>query len=112
MNVKSEKQGKITVLKCTGSLDAESIAAFKKTTQKLVDDGNHYFVIDATGLTFIDSMGLGAIISLMRRVQADRGEIKIAGLTPDVRMIFELTRLHRVFDLCATTGEACQKFNV
>lgn len=112
MDIKPEKQGKIVVLKCKGSLDAECVSLFKKTSQKLVDEGNRYFVIDATGLTFVDSMGLGAIISLMRRVQADRGEIKIAALSPDVRMIFELTRLHRVFDICATSSEACQKFDI
>jgi anti-sigma B factor antagonist len=48
----------------------------------------------------------------MRRVQADRGEVKIASLSPDVRMIFELTRLHRVFDICGTASEACKKFDI
>lgn len=112
MDIKPEKQGKIMVLKCMGSLDAECVSQFKKSSQKLVEEGNRYFVIDAGGLTFVDSMGLGAIISLMRRVQADRGEVKIAALSPDVRMIFELTRLHRVFDICATAGEACKKFDI
>lgn len=112
MNIKADKNGKIMVMKCTGSLDAECVSQFKKTSQKLVEEGNRYFVIDAGGLTFVDSMGLGAIISLMRRVQADRGEVKIASLSPDVRMIFELTRLHRVFDICGTASEACKKFDI
>lgn len=112
MDIKPEKKGKVVILKCTGSLDAECISQFKKASLKLVEEGNRYFVIDAGGLTFVDSMGLGAIISLMRRVQADRGEVKIASLCPDVRMIFELTRLHRVFDICANASEACQKFEI
>jgi anti-sigma B factor antagonist len=112
VEIKPEKSGKITVLKCKGSLDAESVAGFKKSTQKLVEDGERYFVVDAAGLNFVDSMGLGAIISLMRRVQADRGEIKLAALSPDIRMIFELTRLHRVFDICATVSDACKKFDI
>ncbi|PIR20056.1 MAG: anti-anti-sigma factor [Deltaproteobacteria bacterium CG11_big_fil_rev_8_21_14_0_20_47_16] len=112
MEIKPEKNGEIVVLKCKGSLDAESVASFKKSTQKMVDEGSRYFVIDATALNFVDSMGLGAIISLMRRVQADRGEIKLASLSPDIRMIFELTRLHRVFDICATVSDACKKFSI
>ena len=112
MDIKPEKVGKIVVLRCNGSLDAGCVSSFKKTFQKLVEEGNRYFVIDAADLTFVDSMGLGAIISLMRRVQADRGEVKIASLSADVRMIFELTRLHRVFDICANAGEACKKFDI
>ncbi len=112
MDIRPEKIGKIIVLRCNGSLDAECVSQFKKTSQKLVDDGNRYFVIDASSMNFVDSMGLGAIISLLRRVQADRGEVKIASLSPDVRMIFELTRLHRVFDICASASEACKKFDI
>lgn len=112
MDIRPEKIGKIVVLRCNGSLDAECVSQFKKASQKLVDDGNRYFVIDGSALNFVDSMGLGAIISLMRRVQADRGEVKIASLSPDVRMIFELTRLHRVFDICTNAGEACKKFDI
>lgn len=110
MDIQVEQKGAVAVLHCTGSLDAETVAQFKRTTQGLFEQGVGQFVLDAQELTFIDSMGLGALISLLRRVRSQDGEVKVSGLTRDVRSIFEITRLHRLFDICGSASEACQKF--
>lgn len=110
MDIQVEQKGAVAVLHCTGSLDAETVAQFKRTTQGLCEQGVGQFVLDAQELTFIDSMGLGALISLLRRVRSHDGEVKVSGLTRDVRSIFEITRLHRLFDICGSAVEACQKF--
>lgn len=110
MNIVVEKNDKVAVVHCNGSLDAETVAQFKRATQELFEAGVDSFVLDGGDLTFIDSMGLGALISLMRRVRQHDGEVKVAALLPDVKSIFEITRLNRLFDICSTTIEACQKF--
>lgn len=110
MDIQVEQKGAVAILRCAGSLDAETVAKFKRTAQGLFEQGVGRFVLDAQELTFIDSMGLGALISLMRRVRQQDGEVKVAGLSRDVHSIFEITRLHRVFDICGSAAEACQKF--
>ena len=110
MKVEVSKMGGVTLLKCSGSLDADNIAAFKKTTYDLLDQDVKKFVLDASKIDFVDSMGLGVLIALLRRVKQNDGDIKIASLTPDVKTIFEITKLYRLFDVADTVKEAVERF--
>lgn len=110
MNINIEQQGDIAILHCGGSLDADSVGAFKKVAYELVDKGTSRIVIDCSNITFVDSMGLGVLISLLRRARSRHGDVKMASLTDDVRTVFEITRLHRLFDICADSQTACRQF--
>lgn len=110
MDISVQQQGAVAVVQCVGSLDASTVAQFKTVLQAVVADGVHRIVIDGAALTFIDSMGLGALISLQRRTRRHQGAVHLAALCPDVQAIMEMTRLDRVFVVCPTTDEACQRF--
>ncbi|MBI4211625.1 MAG: STAS domain-containing protein [Deltaproteobacteria bacterium] len=110
MNIKIDAVGNVAVVRCGGSLDAESVGIFKKAMTELVNGGSTQLVVDCEKLSFIDSMGLGALISLLRRVRNQNGDLKVAGLSDDVKTIFEITRLHRLFDVCQDTNAACRQF--
>jgi anti-sigma B factor antagonist len=110
MKLDVSKKGDVTVLKCSGSLDADNIAAFKKTACDLFDKGGVKFVLDASNVEFVDSMGLGVLISFLRRVKAKEGDIKICSLTPEVKTIFEITRLYRLFDVADSVKDAIGRF--
>jgi anti-sigma B factor antagonist len=104
------QKGEVTILKCSGNLDADNIALFKKAAYDILDKGRVKFVLDASSVEFVDSMGLGVLISMLRRVKQKDGDIKIASLTPDVKTIFEITKLYRLFDLCDSPQEAVTRF--
>jgi len=110
MNINVTEQNDIRVLHCGGSLDADTVSAFKKIAYDLVGTGSIRFVIDCSNLTFIDSMGLGVLISLLRRVRQRDGDVKVSGLSEEVNTIFEITRLHRLFDVCSDSDAAVKKF--
>lgn len=110
MNIEVKQQGNIQVMHCGGSLDADTVVAFKKIAYDLVSKGSTRFIIDCSKLTFVDSMGLGVLISLLRRVRQKDGDVKVASLTDEVKTIFEITRLHRLFDVCADWNSAINKF--
>jgi anti-sigma B factor antagonist len=110
MHIEVENRGDVSVMHCGGSLDADSIAAFKKVAYDLVDKGVTRLVVDFANLTFVDSMGLGALISLLRRVRQRQGDVKVVALTDDVKTIFEITRLHRLFEVCADLNTAIKRF--
>ncbi|OGQ23103.1 MAG: hypothetical protein A3I05_00915 [Deltaproteobacteria bacterium RIFCSPLOWO2_02_FULL_44_10] len=110
MNIKVESLGDVSVVKCGGNLDADSVAVFKKITSELVNQGSVRLVVDCSLLKFIDSMGLGAMISLLRRVRSRDGDVKVSALNADVKAIFEITRLHRLFEVCTDAKAACKSF--
>jgi anti-sigma B factor antagonist len=110
MNIEVENRGAVSVVHCGGSLDADSIAAFKKIAYDLIEKGDTRLVVDCSNLTFVDSMGLGVLISLLRRARQRQGDVKVASLTDDVKTIFEITRLHRLFEVCADLNTAIKRF--
>lgn len=111
MNIEIKQSGDIHIMHCGGSLDADTVAGFKKVAYDLVGKGVNQIVIDCTNLNFVDSMGLGVMISLLRRVRQRDGDVKVAALSDEVKTIFEITRLHRLFDVCADWGTAVKQFN-
>lgn len=110
MKIAIDKQDGITVFHIQGNLDAESVAQFKRSSTPVLEEGCVRLVIDCQRIDFMDSMGLGALISLLRRVRTQAGDIKLSGLNKEVRSVFEITRLHRLFDICSDWKTACQKF--
>lgn len=110
MQIKTDQKERVTILRLQGSLDADSVGGFKKTGYKLVEEGNRFLVIDCARLEFVDSVGLGAMISLLRRLRMQNGDLKMASLNSDVRSVFEITRLHRLFEIFPDWQTACETF--
>ena len=55
--------------------------------------------LDLSGMTFLDSSGLGTLISLHKTLRSQNGTVRLLKPTPGVNQILELTRLHRVFEI-------------
>lgn len=90
-------------------LDASNAGEFKRDVAPLLD-ANTNLVLDLSRLRFVDSSGLGAFISCLRKLNAKGGDLKLCGMSKQVRAVFELVRMHRVFDICATSEDAVRAF--
>ncbi|MEX0690364.1 MAG: STAS domain-containing protein [Gemmatimonadales bacterium] len=76
-------------------------AAAKGSTRVLVDFSN-------TG--YIDSSGLGVLVSLSKKLREDGGELRLAGLNEDLRTLFELTKLDTLFAIAESPEDALVQF--
>ena len=90
-------------------LDASNAADFKRDVAALVSNEPR-LVFDLTRVRFIDSSGLGAFLSCLRKVNERGGELKLCGLSKAVRAVFELVRMHRIFDIHPTRDAAIRAF--
>ena len=90
-------------------LDANNSKEFKSVVAETLR-GYHRVLFDMSQLNFVDSSGLGALVSCLRQVNAAGGDLKLCGMTKPVRTLFELVRMHRVFDIRNTEEEALQAF--
>ena len=81
-------------------------------TSRPSSTANDKLVLDLARLRFVDSSGLGAFISCLRKLNAKGGDLKLCGLSKQVRAAFELVRMHRVFDIHATSEDAVRAFAV
>ena len=71
---------------------------------------NKKLIINLTNVEFVDSSFLGAIVSGLKKVTAIKGDIKILGLQPPVRAMFELTRLYKVFEIFDNKQDVLNSF--
>lgn len=91
-------------------LDAHNSGNLKTQMLSLFEDGKHDLVIDLKDVRFVDSSGLGSLVSGFKNASARNGNLKLCGLQPQVKSMFELTRLHRVFEIFASADEALASF--
>jgi anti-sigma B factor antagonist len=90
-------------------LDASNATDFKRDMAPLLD-AHTKLVIDLGRLRFVDSSGLGAFISCLRKLNGKGGDLKLCGMSKQVRAVFELVRMHRIFDIFGTREEAARAF--
>jgi anti-sigma B factor antagonist len=79
-------------------VDAHVAPAFRTALFAYIDQGHRHLLIDMSKVEFIDSSGLGALISALKHLGRD-GELTVSSLTAAVRSMFELTRLNRVITI-------------
>jgi anti-sigma B factor antagonist len=90
-------------------LDAGNVRDFKQAVAPMLQPGIK-LVLDLSELKFVDSSGLGALLSCLRQLTAQGGDLKLCGVTRPVRALFELVRMHKVLDIYNTADEAIQAY--
>jgi anti-sigma B factor antagonist len=90
-------------------LDASNAGELKREIAPLLE-ANTRLVIDLSRLRFVDSSGLGAMLSCLRHLSAKGGDLKLCGMSKQVRATFELVRMHKIFDIFSTREEAVHAF--
>ena len=97
--MKLETLGDSLRVQCPVELTAPHSAAFRDTTRAAVADGHHHVELDMSQTRFLDSSGLGALISIHKLMRSRGGEVRILNPSPTVLQILELTRMHRIFEI-------------
>ena len=106
----SEQSSEITILVTEEKLDALVASKFKDAVKKLASEGNSRILIDMGNTRFVDSAGCGALVASLRVLLRNNGDMKIARPSPQARTLFELTRLHRVFEIFDDVESAQSSF--
>lgn len=111
MQLNMTEQGEIVQISVQEErMDAHNSGDLKEQMLQLFDEGKCNLIIDLSAVRFIDSSGLGALVSGFKNASAREGSLKLCCLQPQVRSMFELTRLHRVFEIYANNDEALASF--
>jgi anti-sigma B factor antagonist len=106
MSFSLERMDDVAIVTVDGQLVVTNRQEFKQTILDAVEQGARLVVVDFTTSGYIDSSGLGALVSLSRRLRETGGDLRLVGLNEDLRTLFELTRLDALFPLYATRADA------
>jgi len=95
------------IVKVNGDIDAYSTGELKKFMTDLIErTEKSTLVVDMTNVPYVDSAGLGMLVSVLRETKSAGKSLVLASMKPNVKRIFELTRLDKVFTITDTIQEA------
>lgn len=103
-----ERDGGTAVIVLAGEIDLYTAPELKGELVRLIDGGATGLVVDLTGATFIDSTTLGVLISGVKRLRPGGGSLQLVVTDRNIRKIFEITGLDRVFPLHPDRDAALQ----
>jgi anti-sigma B factor antagonist len=105
MDVK-QKDGVLVVKPLNNSIDTTVTREFKGKLTDLINQGNKLLILDLSQVDFIDSNGLGTLISILKLLTNNQGSIVICDIRDSVIKLFNLTRLNLVFQMCRDEEES------
>lgn len=110
MTFNVKQAGEITVIEVEGQLIVGNRQELKQRVLDEVEAGARNFAIDFEKTGYIDSSGLGVLVSLSKKIREQGGELRLACLNQDLRTLFELTKLDTLFQISDTLDGALQGF--
>ena len=100
----------VTIVAVDGQLIVANRNELKETVLTSLESGDLKFVFDFTATGYIDSSGLGVLVSFSKKIREAGGALRLAGVNEDLEMLFELTKLDTLFKICDTKETAEKSF--
>ncbi len=99
LSIKTRKSNGITIVDMSERLTiGEPVLELRDTMRGFADDGDVRFVLNLGGVSYIDSSGLGELVSTYTTIRNRQGDVKLLNLTTKARDLLQMTKLLTVFD--------------
>ena len=111
MELKTSSIDDVKVLAISGRFDTHNATNVRSWLTEATSDVPANVVVNLGQVQFLDSTALSTLIDGMKRSRNHNGDLRLCGLQQPVRMIFELTRLDKVFEIYIDEKDAVEAFN-
>ena len=111
MELTSNQIKDINVLELSGSFDIYTATMVRNWMEQATAASPANIVVDLSDVHFIDSTALATLVQGIKRARQHQGDIRLSGLRQPVRMVLELTRLDKVFEIYGTKEAAIEAFD-
>jgi anti-sigma B factor antagonist len=89
-----------------GEIDVYTSPKVKEIISELIEKGNYQLVVNLEGVRYIDSTGLGVLIGALKKVREKDGSISLVCTNPQIKKIFNITGLVKIFGIYRSEEEA------
>ena len=89
----------VQVLTPVGILDGTKAEELRRQVNEALESGAKTLLMDLQSTTFVDSSGLGTLVSVLKKVRSQDCDMYVCSINPQVKMLFELTSMDRVFEI-------------
>lgn len=108
LQIAVRRNGDVAIIDLTGEVDAYTSARFREVMMDIIEDGGEKLVVSMAKVEYIDSSGLGALVGGLKRTSERNGRIILVCDRIQVRKVFEITGLEKVFPIYDTEQEALE----
>jgi len=111
LNISERQTGDVTVLDMTGKITiGEGSVALRSAIRRLLEEGRKKILLNLAGVGYIDSSGIGELVSSYTNTEKDGGKLKLLNLTQKIQDLLAITKLLTVFDVYQSEAEAVSSF--
>ncbi len=111
MRIKQRTAGLVTILDLAGRITRnDGYGELRSTLNPLLKQGHTQFLVNLADVPYMDSTGIGELVSVFISVRNPKGTLKLVALTDRMRELFEVAKLVQVFDLFDDEADALQSF--
>lgn len=112
LEITTRQEQDVTVLELKGRiLVGESGKQFHESVRQQMDKGAKKLLLNLKGVTYIDSVGVGELVGALVAMRKISGELKLAGLTPRVRDLLDITGVHKLVEITSDEAAGLQAFH-
>ena len=106
MSLQVSRNGDVVVIEVEGQLIVGNRQELKQRVLDEAEGGARKVLVDFAKAGYIDSSGLGVLVSLSKKIREAGGALRLANLNEDLKTLFELTKLDTLFQIASTRDEA------
>ena len=112
LNINERQAGDVTVLDMCGKITiGEGSVALRAAIRRLLEENKKRILLNLAGVSYIDSSGIGELVSSYTAINKENGQLKLLNLTQKVRDLLTITKLLTVFDVYESEADALNSFN-
>lgn len=110
MEITVREENDVTILNLSGRLDLASGTTLKEQVKELFNQNKGSFHFNLAEVEFINSSGLGSLVSIMKEIRLRKGRLTLSNLASYVQEIFDITQLSHIFEIFGTEREALNSY--
>ncbi len=112
LNISERQAGDVTILDLSGKVTiGEGSVALRTAIRRLLGEDKKKILLNLAGVGYVDSSGIGELVSSFTAVNKESGELKLLNLTQKIQDLLAITKLLTVFDVFENEGEGLSSFN-
>jgi len=107
LNISERQAGDVTILDMSGKITiGEGSVALRTAVRRLLEEGKKKILLNLAGVGYIDSSGIGELVSSYTAIEKEQGQMKLLNLTQKIQDLLTITKLLTVFDVFESEEEA------
>jgi anti-sigma B factor antagonist len=111
LNIRERQAGDVTILDLEGKITiGEGSVSLRTAIRRLIEEGKKKILLNLAGVSYVDSSGIGELVSSYTTINREGGQLKLLKLTQKIKDLLTITKLLTVFDVYDDESEALNSF--